>query len=79
MTVDTATMAAVATSGELLIRAAAALGTLTPEQQAALGSESELATHLHAALQTAASLSEDVRRSLKRHPPRNFVTRARGG
>lgn len=74
MTVDTATMAAVSTAGELLIRAAAALGTLTPEQQAALGSQCELASHLKAALETAASLSEEVRRSLATHPPRNFVT-----
>ena len=65
----------VAVAGELLIRAAATIGTLTPEQQLQLGvlTEGKLTDCLALALQGAASISPAIAESLNTHGPRGFV------
>lgn len=72
MELDPKTHEAVAAAGQLLLRAAATLGTLTPEQQARLAQVSGLPALLSASLQSAAHLSPDVRRAAKASPPRGF-------
>ena len=64
----------VAHAGELLIRAAAVLGTLSIAQQDQLLSASQggLEVGVSQALATAAQLSAQIRRSLQTHPPRGF-------
>ena len=64
----------VAHAGELLIRAAAVLGTLTPEQLEGIRSQTDggLPDSLAFALQAACKLSKQTRQSLKTHPPKGF-------
>lgn len=64
----------VAQAGELLIRAAAVLGTLTKEQleQLRLDTDGALPDSLGFALKGAASISDSIRNSLKTHPPKGF-------
>lgn len=67
--------AKVAVAGELLIRAAATIGTLTREQQLQLGvlTEGKLTVCLAWALQGAATISPAVAMSLNTHGPNGFV------
>jgi len=69
------TIAKVSEAGELLIRAAAVLGALSPEQQQALQSATNggLPDSLAFGLRAARAVSPDVRNSLKTHPPRGLV------
>lgn len=66
---------AVATAGELMIRAAATLGTLTREEQERLSeaTDGKLTHCLAWAVEGAAGLSHEVAESMKRHPPSGFV------
>lgn len=73
MSLDPETIEASAAAGQLLIRAAAVIGALTPEQQAQLAQASALPALLHASLQSATRVSADVKRTLKDHPPIGFV------
>lgn len=63
-------------AGELLIRAAAALGSLTAEEQLALNSATDggAIDSLGFALQAMSKLSPSVRNSLKTHPPEGFAS-----
>ena len=65
----------VAVAGELLIRAAAILGTLSREQQLKLGdiTDGKLTDCLARALQGAASVSASVAETLKTHGPHCFI------
>lgn len=65
----------VAAAGELLIRAAAHLGTLPPGEQARLNdvTEGKLVDGLTWAIQAAAEVAPQLRTSLERHPPRGFI------
>lgn len=65
----------VAQAGELLIRAAAVLGTLSKEQQADIHERTEgnLTDCLAWAIQGAAALSPSVAASLKSHGPDGFL------
>ncbi len=71
MSLDIATVEAVAHAGELLIRAAAVLGTLSPEQQEALrvATDGSMPDSIIFALQGAKSVSPQIVESLKTHPP----------
>jgi len=62
-------------AGELLIRAAAVLGTLSQDEQRAINEATEDAAidSLESALQGIAKLSPQVRESLKTHPPAGFA------
>lgn len=64
----------VAQAGELLIRAAAVLGTLRPEEQAALDeyTDQHLSGGIQQALDAACKVSKAVGESLQRHPPAGF-------
>jgi hypothetical protein len=71
-----ATIDAVSRAGELLIRAAAALGALPRDVQIELGALSHgkmLTVCLDKAIDAAAELSPSVRDSLHAHPPAGFV------
>lgn len=72
---DQLTEAKVAEVGELLIRAAAALGTLNGYQLAALTSATggQLVDGISSSLRVAACVSPQVRESLRTHPPRGFA------
>lgn len=72
MTIDAQTLEAAAAAGQLLLRAAATLGTLSTEQQAQLSQSSALPALLAASLRSAEQLCPDVRRSMKAHPPKGF-------
>ena len=74
MTTDAPTKEAVATVGNLLIRAAATLGALSPEQQLQLANDSDLAQLLAACLRGAARASPVVADAIRSHPPRGFNT-----
>jgi len=76
MELDTQTIEAASAAGQLLIRAAAQLGTLTPEQQAKLAQASSLPALTSASLSSAQALSADVRRSMRTHPPKGFIAPA---
>lgn len=66
--------------GELLIRAAAIIGTLSPEQQAELADAGggQLVSGIATALDGAAELSPRVSESLRTHPPVGFIARRSG-
>ncbi len=68
---------AVATAGELLIRAAAVLGALSPQDLQTISEESEgkLPDCLGWSLTGAAALSTQVRDSLATHPPKGWDVR----
>lgn len=70
-TLDKETLAKVAMAGELLIRAAAAIGSLTPKQQESLqqATDGSLPDSLLFALNSASRISEQTRDSLRSHPP----------
>jgi hypothetical protein len=72
MPIDDQTLEAASAAGQLLIRAAAALATLSEEQPRSLAGASALPALLAASLNSAAQLSSGVRSSLKRHPPAGF-------
>ena len=67
--------AKVAEAGELLIRAAAVLGTLSRFEQQVLSAatEGKLIDSLAWAIEGAAMLSPAVGNSLRTHPPAGFV------
>ncbi len=67
--------AKVAEAGELLIRAAAALGTLSRYEQQALVAvtEGKLVDSLAWAIEGAAMVSPEVVESLRTHPPAGFI------
>jgi hypothetical protein len=71
---DQASLPAVSMAGELLIRAAAALGTLDPSALEALrgNAESNIVGGIALALNAAANLSPSVKQSLDRYPPAGF-------
>ncbi|MFN9473118.1 hypothetical protein [Acidovorax sp.] len=59
--------------GELLIRAAAAIGRLSPQEQAQLAAATDgMPADLAKALSSCAAASESVRKSLRTHPPAGF-------
>lgn len=62
-------------AGELLIRAAAVLGTLSPDQQKALGqaTDGNLPGSLAFALRGAKEISPQIAESLRTHPPVGLV------
>lgn len=64
----------IAHAGELLIRAAAVLGTLSADDQRAINDATDGAAidSLEFALQGVAQLSPQIRESLKTHPPAGF-------
>lgn len=72
---DAPTIAKVSEAGELLIRAAAVLGTLSPEQQRALqlSTNGGLPDSLAFGLRAARAISPEVARSLTTHPPKGLV------
>lgn len=60
--------------GELLIRAAAAIGRLSPDEQEQLAaSTGGMPADLAKALCSCAAASESVRKSLRSHPPAGFA------
>lgn len=71
---DDETTTRVGEVGELLIRAAAVLGTLNGYQLAALSSatDGKLVAGITAALEAAAVVSPQVVESLRTHPPKGF-------
>lgn len=75
MQLDQITIEKVSEAGELLIRAAAVLGTLSPEQQAQLqqATDGNLPDSIAFAIQGARSVSKEVENSLRTHPPRGLV------
>lgn len=75
MILDKTTIDKVTEAGELLIRAAAVLGTLTPEQQEQLrqATDGNLPDTLAFALRGARSVSKEVANSLRTHPPKGLV------
>ena len=64
----------VAHASELLIRAAAVLGTLTPPQLELIRSQTDggLPDSVGVALKAASKLSKQAKQSLKTHPPKGF-------
>lgn len=72
MDIDAQTLEAASAAGQYLIRAAATLGTLSPEQQAQLAQSSALPALLAASLRSSEKLCPSVRRSMKAHPPQGF-------
>lgn len=62
-------------AGELLIRAAAVLGTLSPEQQEALrqATDGNLPDGIVLALRGVKAVSPQIAQSLRTHPPVGFV------
>lgn len=64
----------VSDAGKLLIRAAAALGTLSPEDQTALdeATDHQLSGCIALALGSARDVSKSVAKGLKMHPPAGF-------
>lgn len=75
MPIDESTTQAVSHAGELLIRAAAVLGTLSAEQQAALRQETDgnLPDAIVLALRSARAISPQIAQSLTTHPPVGLV------
>lgn len=75
MELDKITIEKVSEVGELLIRAAAVLGTLSLEQQAQLQQATDgcLPDSLAFAIQGARSISPEVENSLRTHPPKGLV------
>lgn len=71
MSLDQTTLDAAAHAGELLIRAAAVLGTLSPDQQEALRAATDgcMPDSIVFALRGAKSVSPQIAESLKTHPP----------
>lgn len=71
---DAETLSKVGEVGELLIRACAVLGTLTPHQQANLQAATDggLPDSLVMALRSAKHVSPEVRESLLTHPPKGL-------
>lgn len=69
------TLEKVAHAGELLIRAAAVLGTLPADQQEALrqSTDGSLPDAIILALQGAKSVSPQIRESLTTHPPVGLI------
>lgn len=67
---DSLSHAKVSQAGELLIRAAAVIGTLPPDQQRAL---EEFSKSIAVALRSAEAISPEVSHSLRTHPPRGFL------
>lgn len=61
--------------GELLIRAAAVIGTLSPEEQAQLreATGGNLPDSVVSALRSAQKISPSVQQSMKSHPPTGLV------
>lgn len=72
---DAPTKAKLAEAGELLIRAAAVLGTLTPSQQRELqrATNGGLPDSIAFALRGARAVSPEVDASLRTHPPQGLV------
>lgn len=72
---DAATRSKVAEAGELLIRAAAVLGTLSADQQEALqrATNGGLPDSLAFCLRAARAVSPAIEESLTTHPPRGLV------
>ena len=73
MTIDAQTLDAASAAGQLLIRAAATLGSLSAEQQGQLAQASVLPALVAASLSSAQAVSPDVKRSLRDHPPKGFL------
>lgn len=71
MELDKSTREAAAHAGELLIRAAAVLGTLAAEQQETLrlATDGSLPDAIVLALRAAKGVSPQIAESLKTHPP----------
>lgn len=71
MGLDQATIEKAAHAGELLIRAAAVLGTLSAEQQEALrqATDGNLPDSIVLALRGAKAVSPQIAESLQTHPP----------
>lgn len=76
-----AAVEAVATAGELLIRAAAVLGKLTPKELEALAeaTEGKLPGAIGWALEGAVAVSPQVRESLSTHAPQGWDVRIGSG
>lgn len=74
MELNNAVQEKVAMAGELLIRAAAVLGTLSPEDQAQLAAatDGKLTDCVAWAIEGAATVSPQVKASLRSHPPAGF-------
>lgn len=70
----------IAEAGELLIRAAAVIGTLSREQQERLDvlTEGKVTHCLAWALEGAASVSQEVKQSLQSHGPKGFIAMEKG-
>ena len=68
-------------AGELLIRAAAVLGTLSDEERAALdeATDNQLTGCIGLALNAAKDVSASLEESLIRHPPAGFWKYQTGG
>lgn len=81
MNLDETTLAKVAHAGELLIRAAAVLGTLSAEQLEALrvATDGGLPDSIGFALDSAKAVSPQIGESLKTHPPVGFPFPSRAG
>jgi hypothetical protein len=75
MIISTETQKALDQAGELLIRAAAVLGTLPKEEQESLGllTDGAVTDCLKFAIEGVASVSPQIRQSLKTHPPEGFI------
>lgn len=75
MSLDQNTIDKASEAGELLIRAASVLGTLSPEQQAKLreATDGNLPDSLVFALRGAKEVSPSVRESLQTHPPKGLT------
>lgn len=75
MQLDQTTIEKVSQVGELLIRAAAVLGTLSPAQQAQLqqATDGNLPDSIAFALRGARNVSPEVENSLRTHPPKGLV------
>lgn len=75
MKLDQPTLEAAAHAGELLIRAAAVIGTLSPEQQEALrqATDGSLPDSIVFALRGAKLVSPQIVKSLQTHPPVGLV------
>lgn len=74
-TLDASTIAKASEAGELLLRAAAVLGTLSAEQQQALQQATDGAApdSLVLALSGLRRVAPDLDKSLRAHPPRGLI------
>lgn len=76
MGIDQTTLDAASYAGELLIRAAAVLGTLSAEQQEALriATDGGMPESIIFALRGAKMVSPQIAESMKAHPPSGLAT-----